>query len=98
MTSYSIKFKPLDGEPSFPDIPCQNKLYDVSRGAVNACEFPLPKAESYGILQVFCKNCRHLNNIMMTGGEGDFSAYRAECGKIRQAVTQNNNRQLELAV
>ena len=45
--------------------------------------------------QVFCKSCRHMQNITMTGMPGDFTVYKVDCGKVR-AVKVVENRQLEL--
>lgn len=97
MKSYTITWKALPGDPPFPDKPRKNTKFDVSHGAKNTCEFPLPAPDSYGIMQVFCKKCRHLNNIVMTGRSGDYTVYKVDCGKVR-TVKSNENKQLELMI
>ena len=95
MTAYTLKWTPLEGDPPYANSPANNNIMDVSRGIAPACQFPLPAAPGYGMYQVFCKSCRHMQNITMTGMPGDFTVYKVDCGKVR-AVKVVENRQLEL--
>lgn len=83
MTSHTLKWTPLEGDPPYINNPKQNNVIDVSCGATPSCQFPIPAAPGYGIYQVFCKTCRHMQNLVMTGLPGDTVAYKVECRKVR---------------
>lgn len=95
MTTFTLSWKPLEGSPPYPDR-LGNSVMDLSRGVTPACEFPLPAASGYGVCQVFCTSCRHLQNVVLTGRAGDPAIYKVECRKV--AVRVEKKLQLELAV
>ena len=97
---HTITWKSSDGVESHPDsgIHPHGQIMDCSRGKSPACTFSLPyPAPSVGSWQVFCKSCRHLQNINANGRNDDPKSYRVECGKIKESSVVIK-RQMELSI